>query len=433
MIKIDLRSVGGWSRELEIEAPSEMVKQKLDETYRDYRKSLQLPGFRKGKVPLSIIKVRFGKQIEGEVLNNLIGELFQEARKKKGIEPISKPQVDRIEYEEGAPLRFVVSVEVKPQVEIGDYKGLEVTKQIHSVGDEEVEEQIHTLREENAVEKAVGRPAERGDVLLVDFQKLDDSGLPLIGQKAEEHRVLLGDSRLDPNLTDPLLGISKNEQRVLRLPYRDDQGRPHPSGREELFSATAKEVRERILPDLDDEFAKDLNLSSLEELRTAVRARLEESYEYISQRQLRSEIIDQLMREYPFEVPEGMLESYLEGMVEEARKQSKEPIEDEEALKEEGRYPAIRQIKSYLILEAISEKEGIKVSDEELDTRVRAMAEAEGTGFHRLKSTLQKEDRLESLRSDMVEEKIMAFLIEQVKIKEEVVSKDVPSRIIRPR
>ena len=209
-----------------------------------------------GKLPQTFLEILkksyYGRLIREEALGEILPKLYQKATKMGRVKPISQADIEQMEYEEGKPLRFAASVEVEPEIEVKDYKGLEVVKQVRQITDEDIEARIQKLREESGVERVVERPAKEGDLVLVDLQKLDKSGVPVVGSKIENQLV-----KLTPESLPELFDATKGEERKVVLTYPEDHPDANLAGTQERYLAKVKEVRERELPALDDEFAKD--------------------------------------------------------------------------------------------------------------------------------------------------------------------------------
>ena len=316
-MKTNVIEKGKWERELEVEVPAERVESETATAMRRYQKRLELPGFRKGKVPLRLIESRYGDSIRSDVIGDMLPALMQEAAREAGLVPAAPPRITKLEHEPGQPLSFTAAFDIWPEVEVEKHEGLEVTRMIHAVTDAEVDEQLTELQNRQAAEQTVERPLEKGDVLIADLQRIDESGVPIVGEKYEERYFLIGgDEAPSPEFEEALVGIAAGEERQVRFTYRDDLPNPELAGKEERFLVTAREVRERKLPELDDEFAKDLGdqFQSLEELRTHLRSQLESRWEYAGRQRLRGELIEALLKENPVELPDSLVENYIETM-----------------------------------------------------------------------------------------------------------------------
>jgi len=316
-VKTNVVEKGKWERELEVEISAERIETELTSAYRKYQKRLDVPGFRKGKVPLRIIKARFGDSIRGEVISDLLPTFLEEATREEGLVPAAPPSITKLEHEPGGDLTFTATLDIWPEVEVENYEELEATRMVHEVDDEEVEGQLKALQDQQASERSVERPLEEGDVLLADLQRLDDSGVPIIGERFEERRFLIGEEGApSPDFEEALIGIQAGEERAVRFTYREDLPNEELAGTEDHFNVSAREVHERILPELDDEFAKDVSdqYETLDDLRRHITEQISQRWEYLSNQRLRSELIEQLVENNPFDPPASMVENYLQTM-----------------------------------------------------------------------------------------------------------------------
>jgi trigger factor len=413
MVNVRVEKLGTCLRELHVEVPAETVDVEVDGAFRLYQKTLQVPGFRKGRVPMNLVKARFGQVIEAEVIDGVIKEAYREAIENEGLIPLSQAEIDHYEYRRGESLHFTARVEVRPTIQVENYSGIEVVKPVYRLTDEDVQMRLDALRERHGVDRPVDRPAQEGDHLVADIQELDRTGVPILGRKREDVTLRLGDeqSELDRQLT----GVRRGETR--RVSLRDER-QPH---QEFVAAVTIKDVRERELPPLDDEFAKDLGESTLDDLRETVRKSLEREVEQWSRQQVEAEIIDHLVNRHEFDVPESMVNSILDSIVEDAKREANGRPIDEEFLRKQHRPGVIRNVKAYFILDAITTQEGIEVTDADVDSRIDRIARTYNVSFQDLKRAIVGRKQIDRMKSDIVEEKIMTFLIDRAKIREEVV------------
>ncbi|MDP6775420.1 MAG: trigger factor [Candidatus Latescibacteria bacterium] len=421
-MKVQVSESGGWRRTLEVEVPCADVEKRLEAAYRSYGKTLKIPGFRKGKVPAKLVKAQFGEAIRGEVLQELMQEFYREASDAEDLHPISQATIEEMDYDEGQPLKFKASVDVKPEIQVQGYKGLQVTRPVFKVEESHIDEQVALLQDQSATEEAVDRPAELGDVLLVDLQELDESGVPLVGRRQEDRPLQIGGpSTLNHDLDNQLVGISAGESRRVQLAHQEDDSDPERAGKEVYFQVDAKEIRERKLPELDDEFAKDMGeFESFTDLKARIGEDLQTRSDRATRRRLEENIIDGLIRENSFEVPDSMVENYLDAMIEGMRKehQGHDHDIDEEAVRTEGRDTALRSVKRYLLLEAVAEQEGIEVTDEDRSKRIETISEHSKIEVERLRQALQTSGQLGRMNSELLEEKTMDLLVEVAKVED---------------
>jgi trigger factor len=446
-MKVQVTESGTWRRTLEIEAPAEDVEKRLDAAYRKYSKTLNLPGFRKGKVPLAVVKKQFGPAIRGEVVQEMVEELYRDASKAEGIQPVSQADIEDINFEEGQPLVVKASVDVRPEITAEHFDGLEVTRPVFPVNDEQIEAQLNYIREQNAVEELVERGAEIDDVILADVEEVNEAGEPVAGTRQEDQRIrLMKDQEDKPTeVAEQLLGVAADETRELKLKRpvqkeghdhdhdhgheseEHDHDHDHETEEEEVtFRVVVKSVQKRTLPALDDELAKDVgDFETLEDLKKRIREDMQAQSDQAARRRVEENIIDALLEKNTFEVPDSMVETYLDGAVESYKREHQghnHPI-DEDAIRADGREHAIRGVKRYLLLDAIASQENIEVTKEDLDKHLETMSARHNIEGPRLREILGRSGQLDQIQSDLKVEKTFDFLIEKAKIKdvEEVV------------
>ena len=434
-IKVNVTEGEDGKRTLEVEVPATVVEDRIKSAYTNYSKTLNLPGFRKGKIPINIVKSRFGKVIEQEVLNDLIPESYDQAWKTSGIEPISQPVIDDVVYAEGEPLRFKASLEIKPDIPIQNYVGLRATRPVIPVQESDVQEQLKAIRERSAEDRGAERPAQLGDLIVADLQELDTSGLPILGHKYEDRTFLIGGERsFSHDFDNQMVGASRGEDRRVRFTYNRDLSDSDLAGKEAAYAVKVKDVRERILPALDDEFAKDHGAENLKDLESRIRDYLKIQADYVVRRRLESSLLSALIHENTFDPPETMVENALSAMFEDYKKEHEghdHPI-DETHFREQSRDVAVYQVRTHLLLEAVAKKETVTITDEEVDERIRRTAEANRQSFESLKRALERRDALDRIRQDIVNDKTLQLLIDRAQIEEVEEAPAGESRIIVP-
>lgn len=407
-MKTHVTEKGQWARELAVEVEAEHIAAAFNKALRRYQKRLELPGFRKGKVPLRIVEARFGSSIRGEVLGDMLPALLEEATREAGLRPAAPPKISQLDHEPGGNLTFTAALDIWPQVKAEHCEKLAAVRMVHEVADEEIAEHLEELRRRHATERVVERPLAKGDVLVADLQRLDASGLPIIGDKYEKRHLLIGDENASsPEFEEALVGMAAGEEREVRFAYRQDLSNQQLAGQTEHFAVAAHEVRERTLPALDDEFAKDLGeqFQTLDDLREHLRGQIQERWEYMAQQRLHSELISQLIEKNDFDLPDSMVDNYLHSLEREHAKDHEHDQEHEHEHSDEERAQAVRQLKSYLLLESVRQQAGVEVTDAEV-----AQFAAERTDVDE-----------DALRRELEDQKVFAWLIAKAKIKEEKV------------
>ena len=425
---------------MEIEAPAEDVDKRLNDAYRKYSKTLNLPGFRKGKIPLSVVKRQFGPAIQGEVVQEMVEEFYREASEAEGIQPVSQASIDDINFEEGQPLVFKASVDVRPEITVETYKGLKVTRPVFAVEDEHVDGRLRYMQEESATEQVVERAADLNDVVFADVEELDDGGSPVPDHGSEDQSIRLfkTEDGKPTDLAEQLMGISAGESREVKItrPVQDahdhdhedcDHDHDHEDHDEEpkeetvMFRVTAKEIRERELPELDDELAQDVGgVETLDELKTQIRNEMQTQYEQMIRQRVEENLMDALIEENPFEVPDSMVENYLNGMIESYKQEQAGHDQgiNEDALREEGRDQAERGVKRFLLLDAVADQENIEVTDDDLDKHLEEMSQRHNIEGPRLRQILSRTEQLDQIESEIKTQKTFDFLIDNADVED---------------
>ena len=431
-MNVQVTESGTWRRTLEIEAPAEDVDKRLNDAYRKYSKTLNLPGFRKGKVPLSVIKRQFGSAIQGEVVQEMVEEFYREASEAEGIQPVSQASIDDINFEEGQPLVFKASVDVRPEITVETYKGLKVTRPVFAVEDEHVDSRLRYMQEESATEQVVERAADLDDVVFADVEELDEDGSPVADHRSEDQSIRLFKTEDDKptELAKQLMGISAGESREVTItrPVQDEPDQEDHEDRDEepkeetvMFRVMAKEIRERELPELDDELAQDVGgVETLDELKTQIRNEMQTQYDQMIRQRVEENLMDTLIEENPFEVPDSMVENYLDGMIESYKREQAGHDQDidEDALREEGRDQAERGVKRFLLLDAVADQEDIGVTDDDLDKHLEEMSQRHNIEGPRLRQILGRTEQLGQIESDIKTQKTFDFLIDNADVED---------------
>jgi trigger factor len=429
-MKVQVTESDTWRRTLEVEVPGEDVEKRFDTAYRSYSKTLNLPGFRKGKIPLNVVRKRFGKAIQGEVLQEVMQEFYREASRTEGLNPVSEATIEEVEYDEGTPLTFKASVDIKPELEVEGYKGIKATRPICKVEDSDVEGHLGYLQDQGATEKVVDRPAELGDVILADIQEVDETGVPIVGRKQEDRTFLIGGrNAANHDLDNQLIGIAAGDERSVNLKHAEpddhdhEEGHhhEHPDGQEVRFKVNAKEVRERELSELDDEFAKDLgDFESLDALKVKIREDFQTRADETSRRRVEENILDVVIEANEFELPESMVENFLNNLVENYKKEHEghDHEVDEKAVREESRPGAMRNLKRYLLLESIARQEEIKVEEDDVNKHLEGLSKQYNMDGAQMRQILSRSGQLERIESELLETKSLTFLIEHADVDE---------------
>ena len=417
-LETTVRETGRWARDLDVEVPPERIDREMQSALRGYQKRLEIPGFRKGKVPLRLIQQRYGPSIRSGVIEDLLPEIMREAAQQTGLRPAGTPRITRLDESEAGGLSFTASIDIWPEVEVQGHEGLKATRLTHGVSDDEVEEQLQQLQRQHASERSVERGLARGDVLIADLQRLDEGGVPIIGDRYEERYFLIGDDNApSPEFEEALIGIEAGAERKVRFQYREDLPNEELAGTRAHFAVSAREIRERTLPDLDDEFAREVGdrFEGLEQLRDHLRSQLDERWNYLARQKLRSDLLEGLHRANEVELSDSLVDNYLESMRRE-RERQEDGQEPGEPTAEE-REDAVKRLKTFLIMEGLRKKVPVEVTDEEFEGYLADRSRQLGMQLDKLK----RSPRAADLRRDLEEDKIFAYLEEHAIVEERAV------------
>ena len=415
-MKVKVTEPKSWQRVLEIEVPAVTVNGQIDSVYKEYQQKAVLPGFRKGKVPLSILKAKFSDSIEQTALQELIPRVWEEARQQKQIDPISQPVVSELDFKPGQPLKFKASVEVRPEIHITEYTNLRVTEREVRISEEDVQQSLEALQDRHATIAPSDGAAGETDIVIVDFWKVGQSGIPIVGQKTTNYPIDLSSPNVFQEYKQALVGAAVGDQKRVSMAYPADHPQKDLAGQEVSFLLKVNEIKKKTLPPLNDEFAKALgDFSTLKALQEAIRKSLQEQEEQKVRRDMEEQIIDQIIEKNPFDVPESMVAGYVETLLSNLHPDQKKE-EDLEQLRKSYRPLAIRYVRRWFILEEVRKEEDIQVTKNELNVKVRALAKARGANEKKLHQQLTSSGQLHNMRRNLEEEKTLGFIVSKAKI-----------------
>jgi trigger factor len=419
-MNLSVRSTGTWQHTLDIEVPAEEVERRLEEVARQLQRRASLPGFRKGRVPLEMVRQHYADAVEQEFLEDFVPRLTGEAIEQAKLTPIVSPVVRNLSFTPGQPLRFEAVVEVRPEVEAKDYLGLPVRRHAHPVDEAAVDAVLQNLREDSAVFTDLARPAERGDVVLLDSVRLDANGRRLSGSRAKNRRIELGAPGVAPELDHGLLGAKAGDERDIDIRYPDDYPAPELAGKSVRYKVSVRQIQEKKLRELDDNLAREVfGLQSLEELRARVRLNLEGEERMRGQREVDAAVSTELIRRNPFDLPEALTQRTLERVIAEATGGREVPADLHKQLEERYRPGVEHSLRREVLLDAVARQEKIEAGDEEVAGEIQRMAQADPKQAARIRARYQSAERREALRDTLRERKALDLLIEKAEIADE--------------
>ncbi len=423
-MKVTVEELGPSKRILHVELPSERVADRLEATIREWGQKLQLPGFRRGRVPRDIIRSRFQAEVQEEVLRALIPDSYREALTQTALEPVSQPDVEDVHFHAGEPLTYKAVVEVKPSVTATDYRGVALEREKLEVTDHEVERALEYLRDENAEYAPMeGWPALADDLVVLDHEG-SVQGKPFKGGTGSNLTVALGHEGYLPGFTEQLVGLQKGDTKRFTLQVPTAHPRKELAGRSVEFRVTIKEVKKRRTPEINDEFAKSVgDVETLTELRDKLRHQLLQRKTREQDAGLKRALVDKLVQQHQIDAPEAMVEREAAAVLEElamtlrATGGRMEGLPDDpEALRAKAREIATRRVKESLLLEAVAKQEQLTVSEDELTAEINALA-----GLYRqepaaVRRALEDPVRRAGIVGRLLERKALEFLFQQATI-----------------
>lgn len=412
-------------KKISVEIPEDRVTQEVNSFYKELGKTAKIKGFRPGKVPRNILERYFKDYVKSEVVRKLIEDTYPEALSETHLQPVSPPEVDPGEFLEGKPFQYSAVIEVKPEFKLEEYAGLKIEGKREEAKDEEVEERLKALQNLHANLNSISeaRPIRAGDFVIVDYEASAD-GKSLEGGKAVDFTVEVGSGQFIPAFEEKLIGLKPEEEKEIEVTFPEDYGYAKWAGKTISFHVKIKEIKAKILPPLDDEFAKDLGeYSSLGELKAKLKSEIAKEKELALDRQLRDQVVDRLLEANPFEVPESLVAEQAKALVSDTKlKLAAQGVAlknlgvSEEKLQEDYKAMAQKQVRTFLILEKIAGQEGIAATDEEAEDRLKEMSEKMHQKFDVVKRYYEKNGLLPEVKAGIIRDKALSFLLEKANV-----------------
>ncbi len=421
MVKTEVKKLSSSKREMKIVMPKEAIDEIREAEAQRVRKEVELPGFRKGRAPLGMVKRRYQGLIEAYTMERAFKKGLFEAAEQEKIEILSLPEAKDVKFDDEGNLVALVEFETTPDIEVKKYKGIVLSKDKYVITDKFVEENIDQLRRERAEVTAIEGPVEEGHRVTIDMQELDSSGVPIVGRKYENVDVKVGEGRVDKDIEQQIVGMKKGETKKVEKVYPDDFPQADYAGKKEWYEITVKEIFEEKIPELTDKFVEELGddeLKTVDDLKKRIRENLEKRYQDESEKRLEDDLIQTLLAENPFEVPKVKVEDYIQNLVNQARRQF--PGASEEQLRALYEANAETMVKWYYLTHKIAEIEGIEVSDDEVREFLKEHVEDE----KEIEKEMANKHQVDHLKNDLFYDKVKKFLLENAEIKENEIKLD---------
>ncbi len=406
---------------------AEKFEEAMKKVYTKTAKYFNIPGFRKGKAPMQLVERQYGSEIFYEdAFNELVPEVYDAAIKENNVEAVSKPNIDITQMEKGKDLIFTATVQTKPEVKLGKYKGIEIKKIEYNVSEEDINHEIGHMQEKNSRLVSVDdRPVENGDITVIDFEGSVD-GVPFEGGKAEGHELEIGSNTFIPGFEDQIIGMKVDEERDIKVKFPDEYFSKDLAGKDAIFKIKLHEIKKKELPKLDDEFAKDVSeFDTLEELKNSIKEKIDVENKNKEKYETEEEAIKTVCENTEIDIPGGMIEVEIDNMIKDIEgrlsyqglklEQYLQMVgKTEEDMRKEFEDQAKKSVKSRLVLEAVVKAEKLEASEEEVGEKIKEMAKQ----YNRPEDELLANEQLRSyIAESMKTEKAIEFIVKNAKIK----------------
>jgi trigger factor len=429
MMQVSVEDINSVKKTLHIEIPEETVVKELDKAYDKLKKKAKVKGFRPGKVPRSVVVRLFKKDVHADVTSSLIQSSFMDALKETDLKIVGTPNVDPPELEAAGPYRYDATVEISPELEDIEYHDLVLKRTNYRVLDEEIEAQLKMLQKNMAQHQKIAedRSARKDDFVLIDFEGFKEGRPFAETAKTENFNMKIGQGPVIKEFDDQLIGMRPNDKKEFEVKFPQDYFNKKLANLDILFQVTLHEIREEVLPEIDDVLAKKAGqYESLDDLKKAISDNMEQGYNKRAEQELHEQIYQELISKSDFEVPDVMVDMELEGIVEEAERSFAHQnisMEDigltRESIAEKYRDTAVRQVKRHLLLGKLIDQERLTISDEELEDGLKAMADSFNQPLEQIKNYYdQNKDKIDYFKHTLLEKKAIKLIIDSSKIEE---------------
>ena len=430
-MQVNETQTDGLKRQFEIVIAAQDIESRVNARLNDLAKKVRLPGFRPGKVPVALMKQRYGASVMGEVLEETVNDSTNQALNDRGLRPALKPKVEIVAFDQGKDLQYKVDVEVLPEVQPMDFAGLALERLTLAPAEEDVEKAVANIAERNkkSQEPETARPAQHGDLVTIDFAGTVE-GKELPGLQGEGFRLELGAGQFIPGFEEQLVGAGAGEEREVKVTFPADYPAEDVKGKDAIFKVSIKKIEEQVAREADDAFAKELGLESLEQLRTRVREQLGAEYDNVARANLKRRVLDALAAQHSFGVPVGMVDMEFEAIWQQIEKDKaagqldpEDKDKTDEQLKTEYRAIAERRVRLGLLLSEVGRRQNIDVSQDELNQAVMAeVRRFPGQEQKVLEYFRNTPSAVAGVRAPLFEQKVIDWIVSQAKVTERAVS-----------
>lgn len=423
-LKIDVKNINNYTREFKIDVAWENIEGDFNDTLKKFSKKVKLPGFRPGKIPRDRLLQQFQPNIEAQFMDDNINKFYLMALQQEELVPINRADIRDVQFRFEGNFSFVAKFEVEPEFDLPKLKNgvFKVQRNNFISDDSDIDDAIDQLRRSHARIESVEDGAIEKDFILCDLQKLDDSGVAIIGKKFEKQMLKVGDGSFTEDQKEKLIGLKPGDKSKINLPDNEDKDIKSP------YELSVNKVEREILPDVNDDFLKLVNpdLKSIDDLRLDVSAKIKENFLERSKQAFERELSDSLIAKVSVDAPPSMIDNYLNNLIEDAKKQNNGQEVDESKLKENYRPAAERNLKWYLIRKKLIEEKEIKVEREDVDEEVEFLVKRSPASEKEIRRFYKKPSNRQRIEDDLIERKVLKYLEQYAKVKEvDVNTKDL--------
>ncbi|MBW1957318.1 MAG: trigger factor [Deltaproteobacteria bacterium] len=428
-MKVTVENVSSVKKIMHVEIPEEKVVQELNDAYKQLKNTAKIKGFRKGKAPRSVLERMFKKDVHNDVSSKLIQDSFIPALEDADLDIVGKPEIDPPGLDKKGPYKYSATVEIKPEIEDIDYKNLTLKKSLYHVTDEEMDAQLKMLQKNLAKQNPISedRGVRENDFVLIDYQGFKNGKPFAETQKTENFAMKIGEGKILKEFDEQLMGMKSGDNRDIKVKFPEDYQNGNLAKQEITFQVMLHEIREEVLPEIDDEFAKNFGkYETLSDLKDAITQNLDQGYAKRAEQEINEQIFQSLIQKTEFELPDSMVEYELERIIEEVERTlsyHNKSLEDQglsrEVLLERHRELAEKKVRRHLILDKIVEQENMTLSDEELENSFEEMAKGFNQPVEEIKKYYsQNEDNLEIFKQTLLEKQALELIIKKSTIEE---------------
>ena len=430
-MEVNVEDLSSVKKILHIEVPQDVVRREIDSAYNEVKKTAKIKGFRPGKAPRQVLERHYGKDVRADVSSKLIQDSFAEAVQKNSLDVIGTPQIDPPELDVDKPYAYDATVEIRPELDAIEFSGIKLKKTLYRVTDQEIDTQLKALQKNLARQEKIDefRPVAADDFVLIDYEGFKDGNPFEETQRTENYTMKIGSAQIAAALDNGIIGMKPGETRSIPVTFPEDHPNDKLKGLEISFSVDLKEIRKEVLPEIDDDFAKNFGkYETLGDLKAEIVQNLSQGYEKRTEQELNEQIFSALLERIDFEVPDTMIEYELEGIVSDAERafsyhnMSMEMIGmTHESLREKYRDTALKQVKRHLILGKIIDQEPVELSEEELAQGFEKMAKSFNQPAEEIRKYYESKENMERLayfKHTLLEKKAIELIITKSDIEE---------------